>query len=369
VLTIILSRGNVFVLAGLYAFGVIWSFAFKALAVLILRHTHREPRQWKVPGNLRLRGTEVPIGLALITLLLFLTAVVNFFTKPEATVAGIIFSAAFFGVFTTSERLTARHARGQQNQHEQFRVYSNPEINSEMLQVRPGNILVAIRDPHNLSYLRQVLSVTDTTRQDVVVMTARVYPREHSFGGSRSLDARAMFDDYEQALFTAVVGVAEKEGKTVSLLVAAGSDVFDVILLTAQSLRSSVIVCGVSNRLLPDQQAKLTGDAWERLPEPRQGMKLEVIGASGETWSYNLGPHSPRLREEDLELLHNLWLQLSANPELHTLHHYHVIALALSELSRKLGGPHREEALRQLEEQMHDTSTHAGSHRLLNGGA
>jgi amino acid transporter len=37
VLTIILSRGNVFVLAGLYAFGVIWSFAFKALAVLVLR--------------------------------------------------------------------------------------------------------------------------------------------------------------------------------------------------------------------------------------------------------------------------------------------------------------------------------------------
>jgi amino acid transporter/nucleotide-binding universal stress UspA family protein len=357
VLTIILSRGNVFVLAGLYAFGVIWSFAFKSLAVLILRHTHREPRQWKVPGNLRLGGTEVPIGLALITLLLFLTAVVNFFTKPEATVAGLIFSAAFFGVFTTSERLTARHARGQQNQHEQFRVYSNPEINSEMLQVRPGNILVAIRDPHNLSYLRQVLSVTDTTRQDVVVMTARVYPREHSFGGSQSLDARALFDDYEHALFTAVVGVAEKEGKTVSLLVAAGRDVFDVILLTAQSLRSSVIVCGVSNRLLPDEQAKLTGDAWERLPEPRQGMKFEVIGASRETWSYSLGPHSPRLREEDLELLHNLWLQLSANPELHTLHHYHVIALALGELSRKLAGPRREEALRQLEQEMRHPST------------
>ena len=50
-LTIILSRGNVYVLAGLYAFGVIWSFALKSLAVLVLRFTEPENRQWKVPGN------------------------------------------------------------------------------------------------------------------------------------------------------------------------------------------------------------------------------------------------------------------------------------------------------------------------------
>ena len=35
-LTIIGSRGNVYVLGEAYAFGVIWSFAFKALAVLVL---------------------------------------------------------------------------------------------------------------------------------------------------------------------------------------------------------------------------------------------------------------------------------------------------------------------------------------------
>ena len=37
------SRGNVYLLAALYAFGVIWSFAFKSLAVLVLRFT--EPGQ------------------------------------------------------------------------------------------------------------------------------------------------------------------------------------------------------------------------------------------------------------------------------------------------------------------------------------
>ena len=63
-LTIILSRGNVYVLAGLYAFGVIWSFALKSLAVLVLRFTEPAHREWKVPGNLHIGGLEIPVGLA-----------------------------------------------------------------------------------------------------------------------------------------------------------------------------------------------------------------------------------------------------------------------------------------------------------------
>ena len=44
------------------------------------------------------------------------------------------------------------------------------------MEVRPGNVLVAVRDPSNLYYLRETLRQTDTTKQDVVVMTARIYP-------------------------------------------------------------------------------------------------------------------------------------------------------------------------------------------------
>ena len=43
----------------------------------------------------------------------------------------------------------------------------------------PGNILVAVRDPRNLYYLRHILGHTNTTKQDVVVMSARLYHREH----------------------------------------------------------------------------------------------------------------------------------------------------------------------------------------------
>ena len=37
-LTIILSRGDIFVLGEAYAFGVMWSFSMKGLAVLVLRY-------------------------------------------------------------------------------------------------------------------------------------------------------------------------------------------------------------------------------------------------------------------------------------------------------------------------------------------
>src|SRR5207248_791828 len=66
-LTIVISRGNVYMLGEAYAFGVAWSFATIALAILILRFKEPTAQRWKVPFNVRVRRTEIPIGLALIT--------------------------------------------------------------------------------------------------------------------------------------------------------------------------------------------------------------------------------------------------------------------------------------------------------------
>src|SRR5436190_798877 len=111
--TIVISRGDVILLGEAYAFGVVWSFAFNALAVLVLRYKlPNTERGWKVPMNVTVGGREFPIGVTLIAVSLFTCAVINLFTKETATISGLLFTGGFFAIFLVSERITARQKAG-----------------------------------------------------------------------------------------------------------------------------------------------------------------------------------------------------------------------------------------------------------------
>src|SRR5881275_210226 len=97
--TILLSRGNIFVLGEAYAFGVMWSFAMKGLAVLVLRYKQPGEREFRVPLNFRIGSVEIPVGLGLITAVLFALCITNLFTKEVATISGVAFTIVFFAVF------------------------------------------------------------------------------------------------------------------------------------------------------------------------------------------------------------------------------------------------------------------------------
>src|SRR5258708_13688502 len=62
--TIIVTRGNVITLGEAYAFGVIWSFTFNSLAMLVLRWKYHGERGWKAPPNIRIAKTAIPLGLS-----------------------------------------------------------------------------------------------------------------------------------------------------------------------------------------------------------------------------------------------------------------------------------------------------------------
>ncbi len=338
-LTIIGSRGNVYVLGEAYAFGVIWSFAFKGLAVLVLRFKDRSPREWKVPFNIPLNSHEIPLGLGIIAALLFSVAGINLITKQVATISGVAFTLVFFVVFTLSERFNEKR-RGSKAHVEvdQFRVQLQQSVSHQSVSVRPGNTLCLVRDYNTLDHLRKALELTHTGKTDLVVMTVHVLRGPDT--GYKDLADHQVFTDYEQLLFSRVVALAEKAGKHVDLLVVPSSDVFQAIAQTASQLHSAMIITGNSSVMTPEEQARRLGQAWERLPEkPKHQVCFRVIKPNGRMRDFYLGAHVPQISEQDTNQIHELWLEMTSEPGWEHLHHRDVvtIALALLKEDRKSG--------------------------------
>jgi amino acid transporter len=333
-ITIVISRGDIFVLGEAYAFGVVWSFAMKALSVLVLRYKNPANRDWKVPLNFHIRGVEIPVGLALTTLALFSLATINVLTKKVATISGASFTVAFFIVFEITERYNHKKNRGRRQETEKFRIDARPELSSDTLHVRPGNILVAVRNPNRLQHLERILRKTDLRRQDVVVLSVR-----HVSSGQSEypLTTDQIFADDETAVFTRVVSLAEKAGKHVELMVVPGADPYEATVQTAARLRSARIVMGLSPKLTPSEQGEQVGRYWERLPEPRPSLSLEIVLENQkDTVFLNLGPHPPRLWPEDIDLVHRLWLELCEKVPGSKLHHRDVVSVALRLMNEDL---------------------------------
>jgi amino acid transporter len=340
--TIISSRGNVTVLAEAYAFGVVWSFFFKALGVTTLRF-QRTDQEYKTPFNLHIGGYEIPFGLIAITMVLGIVAIANLFTKQVATKWGIAFTIVLFLTFTISERINLRRVQKEKKGLEQFNLDPQAAIGAGALHARPGCIVVAVRDFRRMEHLRRVLEKTNLRKHDIVVATVRPI----STGAAEyDLSQEQIFSDYEKELFSQVVQLAEKEGKPVELLVVPGVNPFDAIVHAANSLQASRLVTGVSARMESDDLARRIGQAWESLPEPRHAFSLEIISPDRASVFVNLGPHPPRLWPEDVDLVHDIWLDLCDVSGLGArLHHRDVVGVALRRLHKDLHSEHRSGAV------------------------
>jgi amino acid transporter len=331
-ITIIGSRGNVILLGDAYAFGVIWSFTLNAVAMLVLRFKYKGERGWRVPPNIRIFGVEIPLGLASVFLVLVSVAVVNLFTKEVATIAGIGFSAVFMAIFAISEHVNKRKfAHVEQQMKEHFQLEHQEVIGREVVQARPGNVLVTVRDFNTLNHLKWALKSYDTDKEDIVVMEARLT----SYGSAEyDLAMEQIFSDYEQTLFTKAVSVAESEGKTISLLVVPARDVFSAIVQTANSIESSAVVSGLSSKMTGEEQAFRLGQAWEAMPEPKRQFVFQVVRPDMTVETYRIGPHTPTMKTEDVHLVHKLWLDVKKLPGTEDIHHSDIVTLALTRLAR-----------------------------------
>jgi amino acid permease-like protein len=331
-LTILASRGDVYVLGEAYAFGVIWSFTFNSLAMLVLRFKYKGERGWRVPPNIRIGGLEIPVGLISVHLVLLSTAIVNIFTKQVATVAGLVFSSAFFVIFLVSEKMNKhKFAHTEEQMKEHFQLMQQDTIEREAVEVRPGNVLVTVRDHNTLNHLSWALETYDTTELDIVVMEARLT----SYGSAEyDLSMEQIFSDHEQSLFTKTVSVAESYGKKISLLVVPARDVFSAIVQTANSLESSTVVAGLSSKMTGEEQAFHVGQAWESAPEPKRQFVFQIVRPDHTVETYRIGPHTPTMKTEDVHLVHKLWLDVKKYTGTEEIHHSDIVTLALTRLAR-----------------------------------
>ncbi len=345
ILTIIGSRGDVYTLGEAYAFGVIWSFTFNSFSMLVLRFKFEGIRGWKMPPNITIGGVEIPIGLGSVFLVLLCTAITNLMTKSIATVAGLAFTIMFLIIFTVSERVNMRKfANAQASMKEHFQLLHRDTVDNQTVGIKPGNILVAVRDYNTLNHLKWVLTHTNPDI-DVVVMAARL---TGPGSGEYDLSMDQIFSDYEQTLFTRAVSVAEGFGRHIDLLVVPARDVWSAIVQTGSALESSAIVAGLSSKMTAQEQAFYLGRAWEAMPEPKKQMLFQVVRPDATVDTYRIGPHTPSMRTEDVHLVHRIWLDVTRVKGLEGVHHSDLVSMALTRFAREFTGNGRDDIIREL---------------------
>jgi amino acid transporter len=295
VATIVISGGDVLVLGEAYAFGVVWSLVFKALAMLVLRY--KEPgrhRGYRVPLNVPLGRRTLPVGLALVFLVLLAAALANFMTKTVATISGVIFTASFLTAFAISEK-NRRSAEGKgdaEHEHlEQFKTKSTEGLTPEALDLtRPHRKLVSVRSADDLSMLEKCLVETEPDTTEIVVIAVHA-PIPGDPEGTDVVDAAprmpapvSRLTDEDRRLMTAVVNRSELAGKPVKPVVMLADDSIVVLVLAARTLGATELFLAPTDTESPvtrlDQVASCWIDAGDVRPAP---LTVRVIGKNSDT--------------------------------------------------------------------------------------
>lgn len=262
IFTILVSHGDVLLLGEAYAFGVVWSFVFNCLAMLALRF--QEPgrhRGFKVPLNIRIGQTEIPVGLGLIFLTLLAAAVTNALTKEIATIAGLAFTVTLFTVFVVTERLQRKLAKKEPEEHlDEFNEVLSDSITPEMLSLKhPYRKVAAIRAVTRLEPLQRSLAESDPESTDLVVLTVNVRP----VGGLYSEPVKV--NVYDQQLMNSIEKQAEEAGKTVVPIIVSTNDPIHAIMQTVQTLGAQELLLGLSEKHTPSQQFDQCVHIWDQL--------------------------------------------------------------------------------------------------------
>jgi len=337
VVIVLVSGGQIAWLATAYSIAVAATLLLKIATLLRLRATRGQTVPLKTPLNLRIAGREVPIGVVGTAVVVTLASVTMLATGQVAAFGAAAFIGGMALVFAAGRRRAV--AGADLDLADRFELLPASDVALDQVQVRPGSVLVPVRNPHALGHV--VAALASAGDRDVVVMTVRllgVDVDEDAAHGPEPTPA-------ERELFAQAIALSERHNHPVRLLVVPARDVFDAVVATVIRLGSSEVYVGESVSLSADDQARLLGDAWERADTPEDlKVRLVIQHHSGRRDAYHLGAHPPSLKPGDLDLIHRLWLDATKAIGPH-VHHHDVVRAALTQMAEKLTGPDREDAL------------------------
>jgi magnesium transporter len=340
-LAIVISGGRLAWLAHAYAACAVVRLLIKTSSLIRLRKRRASPLAFRVPLNVRFAGRTWALGLVALQFLLGMMTIAMIAVGDPAAIAGLAALATLFLLFTVQERRAARDAAAAaaSDDQEALALLSGTELALDQVAASPGNILVAVRNPHVLAHLATVLR--EYPNRDIVVMTARLAGVD-----TEEDDAHAQAPtEAERFLFSRVLTMAEQHGRVVRLLIVPSRSAAESIVAAAVRLRSALIFVGESVTLSADDQARLVGAAWEEAEKPPAlDVRLVVQHQSGGRSTYHLGAHPPTLTAHDLDLIHQVWLDAVKHIGPH-VHHHDIVRAALTNMATDLHGPDRDDTL------------------------
>jgi len=269
VLIILISGGDIFLLGEAYAFGVLASMSFNTASLVILRFRRRdEEREWMFPLNVKYNNVYFPVGLLLVLAVLLSATGMNLLTKKIATIGGLAFTAVFYAIFHVSEAMNEKKARlyAPDEDNEKLNLRQEADIHTVVPELTGSRrILVPVRNPNNLVHLAAVLETVDDDTTDIIVLSAKIAKGIQSGGETMS--------DEDKEVFSAVVLLAEKYGKTVKPIFVFSNDPFHSMAQVAQAAGVDEIVMGVSGSTGAEVQLEHLAMAWGMTKKPDAPVK------------------------------------------------------------------------------------------------
>ncbi len=262
--TILVSRGDVILLGEAYAFGVVWSFVFNTLSMVVLRFKMRQPREFAVPLNFRWGKMSSADWAELVFLIVLCRGLRKLAHQADCHDQRRLIFRPRFCPCSRSQKRCIDTAGGEKHEHkEQFNRGRIDQATADSLGLkRPYRKLVAIRSPHNLFMLEKALADTDPQTTEVIVMTAKMEPP-----GGPIRPEEIDLDTYDRQLMTAVVDRAEKLGKRVIPLIVPTNNPLNAVLTTAKDIGAQEMMLGASNKFTAEEQLDQIALYWISLNE------------------------------------------------------------------------------------------------------